>query len=198
MSRLQALHDQISSDRALGFSLRALAPANRSPALLEQARPYLTPFPTWWHCISAPVDAAHWKAASIALWMLYGPYPNACSHWLEYYGADPLSRAATDAWERGRDWLSYTSMGQTDYVRAMLGYDLTGGYEYLLACTFADPIDTRTPKPDEPKPVHERHASAVARCERLTGRSPRQLWADYHTAWACRPSLHRWGACKNG
>jgi len=155
---------------------RKTEPVLKSRELFEIARPYLTAIPTWGAYIKD--DTPERRAADVALMMLVNL--TGSEHWrlwLAVHGDNPGSAAARDA--KLRDTRYLTSVTMCDYVRVMAHWDRGGVWEYALACTMADPIQTPTPE-------------QVSRCERITGSSPRQLWRDFHAAWAVRPSLRQW------
>lgn len=171
--------DAVALNAAIGRSAQALAPVRRSDAMFEIARPYLVPIVTWStfvHCENITVGQR--RAADAALSMLIGSTPEYWRRWLETHGDDPGSERARDARISNTSYLVTLSM--EDYVRVMSYWDRGGVWEYVMAISFADAIDAQ-------------RAGYAERCERITGRTPAQLWHDFSTAWAARPSLRRWG-----
>ena len=186
---------QAVAAQQLGDGLARLRPACRNVELLEIARPHLAPAVTWWHVVGhadlpclelggcKPVNAwltpAQVSTALVAIDMLTSSTPSRLRDWLVAHGSDPQSERAIEAREL---WYPYAGwVGRDEYVRAMMCYSPIGGWEYLLARTYAHPLDFGREQQEE-------------RCVAATGRTTEQLWADAAVAWATRPSIYAWPA----
>lgn len=178
--------DTVALHAAIGRSVQVLAPVRCPDAMFEIARPYLVPIVTWRNYIHCEnITVGQWRAADAALSMLIGNAPEYWRRWLEMHGDDPGSERAGVA--RMSETRYLVDFRIDDYVRVMAHWDRGGVWEFVLARNFADPIDMA------PANAGPRQDAYAARCERITGRTPAQLWHDFSTAWAARPSLRRWG-----